>query len=223
MIEARNRHFLGAAVLGALIGSKLVFVATYPALILAAFEGDNGWFLAWLSGDSAPGALLGGRLAVWLAGREGRAVRVADALVLPVAAALLVLSLGVFFWALRGDGVGGPTGLPWGVDFGDGVARHPVMLYEALGLFAMVAMIRTMSPGASGAGERSRLFLLVFCGFSMLIGFLKSPFHLMLLAEAIKLRPQVYAHLMTAEQWLCAIVVAAMLTRRLASRVRGAR
>jgi phosphatidylglycerol:prolipoprotein diacylglycerol transferase len=39
--------------------------------------------------------------------------------------------LGCFFAGLADDTYGLPTRLPWGVDLGDGVSRHPVQLYES--------------------------------------------------------------------------------------------
>ena len=125
----QRRRLLGAMVLGALAGSKAVYALTYPGFFAAPQDliGDSA--LAFLSGDSSVGALIGGRLALWFADRQEGGGREADGLVVAVVSALLVLSLGAFFWALRGTGFGSPTSLPWGVDFGDGALRHPVMLY----------------------------------------------------------------------------------------------
>jgi hypothetical protein len=41
---------------------------------------------------------------------------------------------GCFFAGLADDTFGVPTHLPWAVDFGDGVSRHPVQLYEGLSM-----------------------------------------------------------------------------------------
>jgi prolipoprotein diacylglyceryltransferase len=56
----------------------------------------------------------------------------------PFCATVAVGRWGCFFAGLADFTYGTPTGLPWGVDFGDGVSRHPVQLYEA---FAMTAML----------------------------------------------------------------------------------
>lgn len=56
----------------------------------------------------------------------------------PFCATVAVGRWGCFFAGLADFTYGTPTSLPWGVDFGDGVARHPVQLYEA---FAMTAML----------------------------------------------------------------------------------
>lgn len=46
-------------------------------------------------------------------------------------ALIVVGRIGCFLGGLADFTYGVPTTLPWGVDFGDGVARHPVQLYES--------------------------------------------------------------------------------------------
>jgi len=57
----------------------------------------------------------------------------------PFAITVAVGRWGCFFSGLADFTYGTPTGLPWGVDFGDGIARHPVQLYESItmALFAL--------------------------------------------------------------------------------------
>jgi len=53
---------------------------------------------------------------------------------------VVVGRLGCFFAGLPDDTYGSPTRLPWGVDLGDGIARHPVQLYESAGMAAFLAL-----------------------------------------------------------------------------------
>jgi uncharacterized membrane protein YeaQ/YmgE (transglycosylase-associated protein family) len=48
--------------------------------------------------------------------------------------------LGCFFAGLADDTYGSPSRLPWAVDLGDGVGRHPVQLYESLSMAAFLAV-----------------------------------------------------------------------------------
>jgi len=48
--------------------------------------------------------------------------------------------LGCFFSGLADDTYGLPTRLPWGVDLGDGVFRHPVQLDESASMAAFLAV-----------------------------------------------------------------------------------
>jgi phosphatidylglycerol---prolipoprotein diacylglyceryl transferase len=54
-----------------------------------------------------------------------------------LAAAIAVGRLGCFFSGIEDRTYGTPTDLPWGYDFGDGILRHPVELYEAVGAAAI--------------------------------------------------------------------------------------
>jgi hypothetical protein len=45
---------------------------------------------------------------------------------------------GCFFSGLKDETYGTPTTLPWAVDLGDGVLRHPVQLYESFALTAFL-------------------------------------------------------------------------------------
>jgi phosphatidylglycerol---prolipoprotein diacylglyceryl transferase len=56
---------------------------------------------------------------------------------------VIVGRLGCFFSGLGDFTYGTATTLPWGHDFGDGVPRHPVQLYEsvAMALFFAVALV----------------------------------------------------------------------------------
>ena len=106
----------------------------------------------WLSGiggaaRSIEGAIAGGIVGIealkWRSGIHGST---GLRLVAPLAAAIAVGRLGCFFAGLDDMTYGTPTTLPWGVDFGDGVPRHPVQLYEAAAmaafLFAFVLLLR---------------------------------------------------------------------------------
>jgi len=53
---------------------------------------------------------------------------------------VVVGRLGCFFAGLLDDTYGSPTRLPWGVDLGDGIARHPVQLYESASMSAFLAL-----------------------------------------------------------------------------------
>lgn len=47
---------------------------------------------------------------------------------------------GCFFTGLPDETYGTPTALPWAVDLGDGIGRHPVQIYESLSMAAFFAL-----------------------------------------------------------------------------------
>ncbi len=106
-----------------------------------------GTFNAWLSGVHALGFSMVGGLAGAIASIEvfkritGITGSTGIAFAAPFAATVAVGRLGCFFAGLDDYTYGTPTGLPWGVDFGDGIRRHPVQLYEAVAMVGMYVVL----------------------------------------------------------------------------------
>jgi phosphatidylglycerol---prolipoprotein diacylglyceryl transferase len=117
---------------GGALGGKLPFAFTSSA-------GPLTW-TAWLSdGKTITMALIGAYVAVELAKRLLEVtVKTGDSYAIPLALALAVGRLGCFF---NGCCYGVETSLPWGVDFGDGVCRHPTQIYESLFHLGMAAVL----------------------------------------------------------------------------------
>jgi prolipoprotein diacylglyceryltransferase len=94
----------------------------------------------WTLGHSIAGAIAGGVIAVeiykWLRGIRGST---GLPFVGPLALGIAMGRLGCFFAGLPDYTYGTPTPLPWGVDFGDGVHRHPVQLYESAAMMLFLA------------------------------------------------------------------------------------
>jgi phosphatidylglycerol:prolipoprotein diacylglycerol transferase len=58
----------------------------------------------------------------------------------PLALGIAVGRLGCLFAGLGDETYGVPTNLPWAVELGDGVPRHPVQLYESLAMLAFLGV-----------------------------------------------------------------------------------
>src|SRR3954452_17541886 len=134
---------------------------TLPYIAALMFGAGLGAYLfgsanLWLSGESGiarsvEGALAGGIVAIelykWSA---GIAVRTGARFALPLALGIAIGRLGCYFAGLDDFTYGTPTTLPWGHDFGDGILRHPVQLYESAAMagFALfyVAAVRLRDP-----------------------------------------------------------------------------
>jgi len=75
---------------------------------------------------------------------------------------------------LAGDGdYGVNTTLPWGVDFGDGIRRHPTQLYDVafLALLGFALTLRARRPWVSGRMFRG--FMLGYLGWRFAVEFIK--------------------------------------------------
>ena len=138
---------LTAGVVGGGLAAHASFLLEDPAATWA-HRADPGWLL---SGRSVLGALLGAWGAVELAKRRlGVTVATGDAYVRALGYGLAVARLGCFFSGVTDGTHGVPTDLPWGMDLGDGVPRHPTALYEAAvaaGLAAITARARWPADG----------------------------------------------------------------------------
>lgn len=107
----------------------------------------------WLSGErgiarSVEGAIAGGIAAIelykWSAGITART---GARFALPLALGIAIGRLGCYFAGLDDYTYGTPTALPWAHDFGDGILRHPVQLYEsaAMAVFALVYVLAVLN------------------------------------------------------------------------------
>ena len=113
---------------------------------------------------SIAGALAGGVIAVELwKWRHGVRQSTGAAFVLPLSVGIALGRLGCLFSGLPDFTYGIATSLPWGFDLGDGVARHPVQLYEslAMALFAIM-FIAAKKRGDSWTGPHAFHALIVF-------------------------------------------------------------
>lgn len=169
---------------GVAVAQPLRLDALYPlALAAGALAGAYlfGSLNAWLSGApgigrSIEGALAGAILAVEaLKGRRGIVGSTGLRFAAPMAAAIAVGRIGCFLAGLQDMTHGTPTDLPWGHDFGDGVARHPVQLYESGAMAAFLAVFAVMlhrhHPLAVKAGFH--LFVGIYAGQRFIWEFLK--------------------------------------------------
>jgi len=105
----------------------------------------------WQVGHSIAGAVAGGIVGVeifkWMRGIRGST---GGQFVAPLAIGIAIGRLGCFFAGLPDYTYGVPTSLPWGVDFGDGIHRHPVQLYESLAMLLFLGVyLRGISRGSA--------------------------------------------------------------------------
>ena len=166
-----------ACIAGAFVGSKLLALAELIPEHLAL--GDHN-VSHWLAGKTIVGGLLGGWAAVeWAKRRLGLLNSTGDGYVLPLIAGMVVGRVGCFLGGLPDHTYGVACSLPWGVDFGDGIRRHPTQLYEVaflllLGLgLATLSRLRVLSNGVL-----FRLFMLAYLAWRLLVEFIKPRYPL---------------------------------------------
>jgi prolipoprotein diacylglyceryltransferase len=159
-----------AAALGAALGSKILAWFEDPAATFAHLSNP----LTLMAGKTIVGGLLGGTLAVeWIKRRNGIATRTGDLFALPLAAGIAIGRVGCFFGGLGDLTYGGATALPWGIDFGDGIRRHPTQLYEIAAMAVLAFAIRALARRPHRTGGLFRLFLTAYLAWRFAIDFLK--------------------------------------------------
>jgi prolipoprotein diacylglyceryltransferase len=90
-------------------------------------------------GRSIEGAIVGGVLTIELFKRiAGIKGATGARFAAPLAIGVAVGRLGCFFAGVEDFTYGVPTNLPWAVDCGDGILRHPVQLYESAAMAAFL-------------------------------------------------------------------------------------
>jgi phosphatidylglycerol:prolipoprotein diacylglycerol transferase len=160
---------IAAAAVGGLVGSRVLGVAEQaPAL------GFHWAMLVGSGGKTIVGGLLGGWAGVEIAKRAvGVRRRTGDLFAIPLCVGIAVGRLGCFFAGLADDTYGTATTLPWGVDFGDGVRRHPTQLYEFLFLAVLAVVLWWMGKRPHREGSLFRMFLAAYLAWRLVVDFIK--------------------------------------------------
>jgi prolipoprotein diacylglyceryltransferase len=187
---------LAAAAVGALLGSRSLGLAEQWPTVEAAWRSSH--LLAMLfspGGKTIVGGLLGGWLGVEIAKHfSGIHRRTGDLFALPLCVGIAVGRVGCLLAGLADDTFGKPTTLPWAIDLGDGIGRHPVQIYEIIFLILLGLLISTRAKLPEGA--RFRIFLGGYLAWRLAIDFLK---------------PQPIIHGLNLIQWSCVAGIAFLI------------
>ncbi|HEX4123087.1 MAG TPA: prolipoprotein diacylglyceryl transferase family protein [Tepidisphaeraceae bacterium] len=170
--ETSLRLVLGCAI-GAFVGSKVLGIVENVPLLL----GSRLPMASWLAPKTIVGGLLGGWAGIEIAKNIlGLRRRVGDLVLFPVILGMAIGRIGCFLTGLDDGTCGSPSRLPWAVNFGDGVPRHPTQLYDIVFLLllggALGYLLRrrvfSRSPGLA-----FRIFLLAYCAYRFAVEFIK--------------------------------------------------
>ena len=137
--------------------------------------------LAWIDTPHVPmpgktivGGIIGGTFAVEGAKKRLRVTTATgDLFAIPAAIGIAVGRIGCFLTGLADDTCGSVTTLPIGVDFGDGIRRHPVQLYEIGFLLVVIPMLMRFWRKQPVRGDTFKLFAVTYMGWRLVVDFLK--------------------------------------------------
>ena len=196
MLQSGSFAVVIGCILGAAIGNKLVFWIEMPQLWDGAAIGAS----LLLTGQSIVGGLLGGLLGVEIAKKlAGIRRSTGDQFILPLVAGTVLGRIGCFLAGLHDGTFGTPTALPWGVDFGDGIPRHPTQVYDMLFALAMGALLwRCRARLAPHEGLAFKLYLASYLAWRLLV-------------DGIKPVPYAYAFGWSGIQLVCVLALVCYL------------
>jgi phosphatidylglycerol---prolipoprotein diacylglyceryl transferase len=173
-ISSDNRMvLLIAAATGAFIFSRLI----------GFLENPDSWkdefTLHQLFGNKTIlGGLFGGLLAVELCKKiMGIKKSSGDLMTFPLLLAMIIGRMGCFLAGLEDGTYGIQSDLPWAIDFGDHVRRHPTNLYEMLFLALLWIFLKVLETKYKLAdGARFKIFLSGYFIFRLIVEFIKPAY-----------------------------------------------
>ncbi|CAL2103604.1 Prolipoprotein diacylglyceryl transferase [Tenacibaculum sp. 190130A14a] len=169
-ISSNNRLsiILGAAI-GAFLGSRLIGLFENPADMFV----KN--ILELLNTKTIMGGLFGGLIGVELCKKIiGESQSSGDLFTFPIILGIIIGRIGCFLSGVNEFTYGKETHFFLGMDLGDGLNRHPIVLYEILFLILLLLVLHKIkNQNSLTSGMLFKLFMVSYFGFRFLIEFLK--------------------------------------------------
>ena len=165
-----NGWLLLGCIFGALIGAKVLAWTEAPEYYWQLRNSP----LFWYGGKTIVGGLLGGWIGIEIAKKFNRiTVSTGDVCVFPLIMGMAIGRVGCFVTGLEDNTCGLATRLPWGVDFGDGIPRHPAQIYEIFFLVVLALILGCARARLRPDGSLFRWFVAGYLGFRFLMEFIK--------------------------------------------------
>ncbi len=160
---------------GALLGAKVLVLLQHVDLLWQARE---QFLLLLVQGKTVVGALLGAVAGVEITKKWiGVTLATGDVFVYPLLVGTAIGRIGCFLTGLSDRTYGIATSLPWGVDFGDGILRHPTQIYEIIFLMGLGLFLRWRDRWPRLTGDLFKFYMIAYLAFRFGVDFIKPDFH----------------------------------------------
>jgi phosphatidylglycerol---prolipoprotein diacylglyceryl transferase len=172
-IKHENRVWiLTGAAAGALLFSRLIGIFEDPVIW------SNAGVTELLSNKTIAGGLAGGLIGTELTKKILNEKKSSgDLLTYPIIFAMIIGRIGCFLQGLNDGIIGKISTLPWAIDFGDGIRRHPVNLYEIMFLFLLLLFLKALKQKfAFKSGARFKIFMIAYFLFRFVCEFFKERY-----------------------------------------------
>lgn len=183
--DLKRINILIAGAAGALFGSRLLAILEQPSLFF-----DSPYPLLFLlSNKTVVGALLGGLLSIEITKKWMRiSYSSGDLMTYPLILAMFIGRIGCFTAGIRETTYGRATDFFMAMDLGDGILRHPLVLYEMIYLVLLTFAFRITERYYTFCdGYRFRFFLISYLIFRLWAEALKDKYEYFFSLGAIQL------------------------------------
>ncbi|HVF96487.1 MAG TPA: prolipoprotein diacylglyceryl transferase family protein [Flavisolibacter sp.] len=173
------------AIFGALIGSRIIGSLERPYELTMTRN-----LLAYIyNNKTVVGGFMGGLAGVELVKKMmGEKKASGDLFVYPMILALIIGRIGCFSMGVYEEVYGVQSKLPWAMNLGDGVRRHPVVLYEIVFLLVLwIGLKRLQENTHLDAGALFKLFMICYLLFRFLLEYIKPHYPVFLGLSTIQL------------------------------------
>ena len=161
-----------AAAFGAFIGSHVIGILENPN----ALSHIN--FIYFMGNKTIVGGLLGGLIMVEITKNKiGIKKSTGDLLVYPLILSMIIGRMGCFLAGLEDGTFGIPSNLPWAINFGDGIRRHPTNLYEIIfWIILWINLVIIERRIILSNGSRFKILMVSYLLFRFIIEFIKPDY-----------------------------------------------
>ncbi|MBU5445334.1 prolipoprotein diacylglyceryl transferase family protein [Paenibacillus sp. MSJ-34] len=165
---------LSGAIAGAAAGSKILYWFEDPLQTLQKWN-DLTYLM---EGKTIVGGLLGGLIGVEIAKKIVKWPHsTGDDFAIPLCIGIGIGRIGCFLTGLSDHTYGIETTWITGVDFGDGVLRHPTQIYEIAFLIALLPVLVRLRRNYPFSGLSFQCFMFMYLLFRFWIDFIKPTPH----------------------------------------------
>jgi prolipoprotein diacylglyceryltransferase len=176
IVQTNRLFIIVGATFGAVLGSRIVgAMENIPAWL----SSPSPWEYFWTNKTLA-GGLLGGLVMVELVKKllKERSAS-GDLFVYPLLLGMIIGRIGCFSAGIYEETYGIPSNLPWSMNLGDGITRHPVTLYEILFLLLLWVLLSIVQKHhVLKQGSLFKLFMIGYLTCRVFLDFIKPGWRL---------------------------------------------
>jgi phosphatidylglycerol---prolipoprotein diacylglyceryl transferase len=163
--------FIGAC-MGAFFMAHLVGILEKPEFL------QRLDLLYFMGNKTIVGGIVGGLIGVEITKKIiGESHSSGDLIAYPLMLGMAIGRIGCFLAGLEDGTYGIATNMPWGIDFGDNIRRHPTQLYDVIFLLSLWQILLGIEKKyVLQAGARFKLFMTAYLAYRFGVEFIK-PIH----------------------------------------------